>query len=515
MNLVPTTTLLPQPLQQWVDRIGGPRRALLAAVGLGSAVLIFALSRWATAPAMVPLYSGLPLETTGRVTERLAENGIKYQLELGGAEVRVSAPDLARARVLLAGEGLPTAGRPGLELFDQPSWGMTDFTQRINYRRALEGELERTITKMRGVESAKVHLAMHETASFRRTDRPTEASVVLQLRSGASAAPDVVQGIAHLVASSVDGLTSERVTVLDGSGRLLSTPHEAGSLAGLNSRQLAIQREVETYLEAKAEEIVGRIVGAGNARIQVAAAVNFDRVERTTQVVDPDRQALAAEQRAEIVPGAEGGAGSSNQSATYENSRTLESFSGATGTVRRLSVAVLVNDRLVADGEGSRFVPRTDQELARIESLVRSAVGIDESRGDAVSVVSIPFDGPADPAALSTGPDIWSILALAQRPAITIIGLLLAFFIALRVIRLIRLDAPPAVAGAPAALGAGAGGAVAAVGSGRPRPSEGLDPGVAEPLLPQSSAMRDRVADNVAEYPDLAARLVRAWLKEG
>src|SRR5690606_6792102 len=126
----------------------------------------------------------------------------------------------------------------------------------------------------------------------RRLDRPAEASVVLQLRAGAQASPEVVQGISHLVASSVDGLSSENVTVLDGAGRLLSMPDEPGSFTTLNSRQLAIQRDMETYLEAKAQEIVGRIVGQGNARIQVAADVNFDRIERRLELVDPDQQAI-------------------------------------------------------------------------------------------------------------------------------------------------------------------------------------------------------------------------------
>jgi flagellar M-ring protein FliF len=506
-------------MQHWVDRMGGPRRSMLIAIGLGFALLIFGLSRWATAPEWVPLYSNLPLETTGQVTERLNDAGIRYRLDMGGSVVRVAAADLARARVLLAGEGLPSSGRPGLELFDQPSWGMTDFTQRINYRRALEGELERTISRIRGVEAAKVHLAMYETASIRRVDRPAEASVVLQLRSGAAPGSDVVQGIAHLVASSVDGLRSDNVAVLDGSGRLLSMPDEPGSLAGLSSRQLAIQREMEGYLEAKAEEIVTRMVGPGNARIQVAAAVNFDRVERTVETVDPDRQAISVEQRAEIIPGPEGGAGSVNQSASFENSRSLEVFSGATGTVRRLSVAVLVNDRAVVDGAGVLHEPRTIDELARIESLVRSAVGVDDSRGDVISVVSVPFDRVDAPVDMAAPLDLWEIVATVQRPAITVLGLLMAFIVALRIIRMIRLEPRTGTAVAPAQAEArnqaAPQGGYASMATPTLVMAGGDDPALAEPLLPHSSAMRDRVVANVEEYPDLAARLVRAWLKEG
>jgi flagellar M-ring protein FliF len=516
MSQVPVQSVT-NPVQQLIDRVGGPRRALIGVVGLGLAVLIFGVAQWAAAPTWEPLYSGMSLETTGQVTANLEEAGIRYELAMGGTEVRVPSSELARARVVLASAGLPESGRPGLELFDQPSWGMTDFTQRINYRRALEGELERTISRMQGVEAAKVHLAMYETASIRRLDRPAEASVVLQLRTGAQAGPDVVQGIAHLVASSVDGLSSENVTVLDGSGRLLSIPDEPGSLATLNSRQLAIQRDMETYLEEKAHEIVGRIVGPGNARIQVAVDVNFDRVERRSESVDPDRQAISTEERAEIIPGAEGGAGSTTQSSTFENSRSLEVFSGATGTVRRLSVAVLVNDRLVEDDDGARYEARSPEDLARIESLVRGAVGIDESRGDVISVVSVPFDGLQVGVVEEPAPNVLEIVAMVQRPAITVLGLLLAFIVALRVIRMLKVAPPPEpeeTAEPLVTAGEAPPPSLARPATDPVYTPDVPDPVATEPILPHSSALRDKVVANVTEYPDLAARLVRAWMKE-
>jgi flagellar M-ring protein FliF len=346
------------PFQPLLERVGGPRRAAILLVGLVTAGLIFGVSRWATAPVWVPAFAGVPVESVGKMTDKLTEAGIAFQLEKGGAEIQVKTDDLAKARVALAREGLPTAGRPGLELFDQPSWGMTDFTQRINYRRALEGELERTIGKMRGVEQAQVHVAMAENAVFRRSDRPLEASVVLKLAGGETPPADVVRGIAHLVASSVDGLDSDHVTVVDDGGRMLTLDAEDASLAGLSSRQLAVQREVESYLEKKAQGIVGQIVGGANARVQVSALVNFDRVERTVQAVDPDKQAVATEQRAEITPGAQGGAASSNVATSYETTKSTETFSGAIGNVKRLTVAVLVNDRLVPG-------PRADLDAAQ------------------------------------------------------------------------------------------------------------------------------------------------------
>src|SRR3982751_4300515 len=146
--------------------IGGGRRVIVLVVGVAAAGLIFAVSQWAGAPTWVPAFTGVPIESVSQMTDKLDQASVKYKLERGGADIMVAVGDLAKARVALAKGGIPMAGRPGLELFDQPSWGMTDFTQRINYRRALEGELERTIKQMSGIESANVHLVMHETGGF-------------------------------------------------------------------------------------------------------------------------------------------------------------------------------------------------------------------------------------------------------------------------------------------------------------------------------------------------------------
>lgn len=522
---------MPTFLQPYVDRVGGPRRALIALVGVATAVLILLVSRWAAAPAWVPAFSGMPLEQVGELTDQLQQAGIEYRLEQGGAQVLVPATELARARVLLAqGGALPSTARPGLELFDQPSWGMTDFTQRVNYRRALEGELERTIGRMRGVEAAQVHLALHETQSFRRAaERPGQASVVLKLTNGSTPPADVVQGIAQLVASSVDGIESERVTVLDDAGRLLSQPHDAGTVTGLSNRQLGVQQEIERYMEGKAEDLVAQLVGPGNARVQVSAKVNFDRVERTTQLVDPERQAISTEQKAEITPGAEGGAASSNLATAYENSRSVETVAGAVGGVQRLTVAVLVNDRLVppdsaalaAAGDAPpapTFVARTPAELARIETLVRSAVGFDSLRGDVVSVVSMPFAAPAGDLAAEPAPTVWERVQEVQRPAVNVLGLLLAFAVAVMALRMLRPQAAGAAAGVPALAGAGGvdmAGALPAASRSGAGTALAARPAVLEPREPSPSMLlRDQIMTGVEQNPEVAVRLVRSWMRD-
>ena len=477
------------------------------AVGVLAVGLIYGVSKWATAPEWVPVLNGLSIETVGTVTDKLDQAGIKYKLERGGTDVSVAATDLARARVTIARDGLPTSGRPGLELFDQPSWSMTDFTQRINYRRALEGELERTIGKMRGVEGAQVHIALHESSSFRSNSNPIEASVVLKT-SQQTPSREVVDGIQHLVASSVDGLESERVTIVDDSGRLLSARTEPGSLAGLTSRQLGVQREVEGYLETRAEELIGQIVGRGNARVQVAANVNFDRVERTTQTMDPDKQVAQQEQKAEIVPGQQGGAGSSNTATTYENSKSVETFSSAIGSLHRLSVAVLVNEKMTGTPESPAFTPRTPAELARIDTLVRSAVGFDSARGDVVSVVSVPFTIPA-PAAPE--PEVKTNIVTKvreyEKPVLNVLALALAFVIALLALRSLRAPVTAAADEAAARQPALASGPADAPAAELPRVAN-------DRALPASVMMRDRIVATVEEQPEVAARLLRSWMKE-
>ncbi|HTR79908.1 MAG TPA: flagellar basal-body MS-ring/collar protein FliF [Gemmatimonadaceae bacterium] len=475
-------------------RVGGPKRALVLLVGVAAAALVLGVSRWASQPTWVPAFTGVPLETVSEMTAKLDQSGIQYRLDGGGTNIMVAETDLAKARVALAKGGLPGAGRPGLELFDQPSWGMTDFTQRINYTRALEGELERTIGKMSDVESAQVHLVMHEADAFSAADQPSEASVVLKLRGQPT--DDIVQGIAHLVASSVDGLTSDHVTIVDDSGRLLSQADEPNSTEGLTSRQLVIQRQIEEYLSGKATKILTQMVGASAIRVQVSAAMNFDQLERTTRSVDPDKQAVAVEQKAQVVPGAQSPvAGQSNSSTTYDNTRETESYVAAPGSIKRIMVAVLVADADSGTGAKHKSIPRSDEEKANIQKLVASAVGADSSRGDVVTVVSVPFVAAATLASAAPKRDVVETVQQFQRPALGFLGLALAFVVAFLAIKAVGRTSP----GIPQMLAL-------------PVPSPASVP--LPPAAPVRNGIRDRVNSTIEGQPDVAARVVRAWLKE-
>ncbi|MDQ2889529.1 MAG: flagellar M-ring protein FliF [Gemmatimonadota bacterium] len=518
-------------LQDMLDRVGGRQRAMLLIVGVGVAAAIFVISKWATAPDWVPAFTNQPIETVGQMTDKLTAAGIGFKLDRGGSDILVSETDVARARVTLAQAGLPAAGRPGMELFDQPSWGMTDFTQRINYRRALEGELERTIGKMRGVQSAQVHLALHEQSTFRSQDKPSNASVVLKT-GGAAPAPDVVLGIAHLVASSVDGVSPEHVTVLDDAGRLLSTPDD-GSMASLTNAQLSTQREVEGYLQTKAEGLVNDIVGAGNARVRVSAALNFDKIERSSQLVDPEKQATSTEQRYEITPGAQGGAASSNVAMSYDNSKITENFQGAIGNIKKMSVAVLLNDRLIPPPPGAApdvkptYVARTPEEVARIESLIRGAVGADSTRGDVVTVVATHFDAAAvAPVEKEASGSIIATVQQFEKPGISLLAIAALLVVAMMLIKAIKsLPAAGRSSYAPLALSSGSGQSsgqfahaahdMAQVISNSAHQSQTYAPPLPEPLaFPEQNQTRGRVAATIAAKPDVSTRVVRAWLKE-
>jgi flagellar M-ring protein FliF len=338
---------------------------------------------------------------------------------------------------------------------------------------------------------------------------------VLKLRGVDTPPADVVRGIAQLVASSVDGLASENVTVLDDAGRLLSAAAEAGSSLGLTSRQLTAQEEVEDRLKGKAEAIVSQVVGAGNARVQVSATLNFDQLQRTVQSVDPERTVASTEQKAEIVPGSQGGAGSSNTATTYENSRSTEVFASSVGAIKRLTVAVLLN----ATRDSLQSASITDVQQ-RVETLVRSAVGYDSLRGDLVTVVSIPFAVAALPIAerdiVPSSP--FQTVREYQSLIVRIAAVLFAFVLGLIALRASRPvpqaassrstesfsppQATPRVASAPVS---------AAPPEAAPAPR----------MLPEIAAMqansetKNRVGATVNQQPDVAAKLVRAWMREG
>ena len=435
----------------------------LLQLGAGAVVVagVWLLAHWASAPTYVSLYHDLDLAESGAIAENLGKTDIPYRLSAGGSEVLVPASDVARARVTLAKAGLPANGRPGLELFDKPDWGMTDFTERVTYQRALEGELARTIGGLKGVDRAQVHLVLPSGSGLHGQDRPAGAAVVVSLKAGVALSPETVRGITYVVSNSVEELSSDNVAVMDDAGHVLSVPSANETGEGLTTRQLEVERSVESHLEDKIESMLATVVGPGRVRAQVSAQMSFDQVDRTTESFDPDGQVLQNEQRSEAQGGAvaENGGSQTVLNNSYQNSHKIEKYVGSVGTVTKLSVAVLVDQKALqsATPGGGRM------DVSQLEGMVRNAIGADSTRGDRVSVATVSFESGAIAAGANGGAssapksDPVRVVEQVSRPVVSLLAIVVLAILAMR-----ALGSAPASPAAPPVTATQRGGTAAA-----------------------------------------------------
>ncbi|KAA0019201.1 flagellar basal body M-ring protein FliF [Salinicola corii] len=443
--------------RDWLNKLrGSPRVPLIVAAAAAVAVVI-ALLMWARAPEYRVLYSTLTDADGGRIITQLDAMGIPYQFSEGGQALLVPADQVRPVRLKLAEQGLPEASGVGFELMDDQAFGISQFAEQVNYQRALEGELARTIGTLGSVERARVHLAMAKPSVFVRESQPASASVVLDLQPGRVLGEGQVNAIVHMVSSSVPQLAVDDVTVIDQNGDLLSRP--AGNTNQLDGSQLDYVSNLETQYANRIEAILAPIVGARNVRAQVTAQVDFSQREQTAERYGPNQAPNAAAVRSQQnsssfqsnddlamgVPGAlsnqpPGTAaspinapatqdqnaandtgnqgddqatdrlGTDTQTASntdtgqvhrdstinYEVDRTVEHVKQHSGDIDRLSVAVVVNYRDGVDDEGNPTrVALSDTEMDQIRGLVRQAMGFSEARGDALEVVNSPFQANA------------------------------------------------------------------------------------------------------------------------
>lgn len=383
-------------------------------------VLVFALTSmilaftWMQRADYQVLYSQLSEEDAGLIIQKLNEQRIPYKAEAG--KISVPADKVYEVRLNLAGQGLPHGGGVGFELFDKTSFTMTDFVQKLNYRRALQGELARTIRSLSEVEQCRVHIAVPEKSLFVKDAERPKASVLVQLKQGRTLSQGQVQGIMHLVASSVEGLNAKDVAVVDNHGEML-TAHSDGA-ARVSSSQLEYQRNVEKDLENRIVGILEPVVGKGKVRVKVATEIDFTQTQKTEERYDPDSQVARSEQKTleKTVNGARGGVpgvssnlpgkaatpAASSQGQTekksetinYEISRVTSHIIGAAGEIKRQSVVVLVDGTYNAP-QGSKektYVPRTEEQMNQMEEMAKKAVGFRQDRGDEVRVVNMQFE---------------------------------------------------------------------------------------------------------------------------
>jgi flagellar M-ring protein FliF len=352
-------------------------------------------------PSYSTLFTGLHEEDASKVIEQLTSSKVPYKIEDAGKTIKVPQEKVYETRLNLAGKGIPGSGTVGYEIFDKSTMGMSEFMQKLNYKRALEGELSKTIAQQEGVDAVRVHIVIPQKSIFKDEDKQPTASVVLKLRSSFVLSKTNIAAILNLVSSSVEGLTPNRVTLIDTKGRLLSKESDDNSLALSSTKQYEIKENVESYLSQKAQSILDNVVGFGNAMIQVNADINFDQVEKTMTTFDPETQVAVSEQVSKADNAGKNSGDSTSQTnqnttTNYEISKTIEKVVGGSGNIKRLSVAVIVNDGSKEVKEGDKVnivaVPRTSEQLRKLEEVVKNAVGYDLTRSDQFSIQSMPFE---------------------------------------------------------------------------------------------------------------------------
>lgn len=339
---------------------------------------------------LTPLYGRLAPEDAAQVVERLRNEGVRHKLTNGGQTVLVPSRQVFDLRLRMSQAGLPRGEGRGLELFEKTDMGMSDFAQQVNYQRALQGELARTIGGLEDVEEARVHIVFPESSPFIDNAEGASASVVLRLKPGASLHKSQVYSIIHLVAGAVKGLKAERVSVLDTAGTLLAGGREADGIYSLGNEYLELQQDVEKYLEQKALTLLDGLLGSGKAIVRVRADMDSQVIKEQSERYEPTGPV-----RSEQTLAQGGGARPQSSVKNYEVGRTVKEVIASPGVIRRLNISLAINGVTKEDpnNPGQKiYQPRTAEELDSIAILVKQAVGFSEDREDKLEIKNIAFD---------------------------------------------------------------------------------------------------------------------------
>jgi flagellar M-ring protein FliF len=370
------------------------------AVGL-TMILLGILLFFLNQPDYTSLYSNLSQEDAAKVIDQLTSQKIPYEITDNGKTIRVQKDKVYEERITLAGKGIPSSGVVGYEIFDKSTMGMSDFMQKLNYQRALEGELAKSIMEVDGVEGARVHIVIPQKSVFKDEQKLPTAAVVLKLKNSDEITRNNIAAIVNLVSSSVEGLQPGKVTLIDSKGKLLSKDDDGDPLAISSAKQYEIKKSVENYLTQKTQGMLDNVLGYGNSIIEINADLNFDQVEKTMETYDPNSQVAISEQTVKSENNGRNVSDSTaqvsqNSTTNYEIDKTIEKVIAGSGNIKRLSVAVVVNDRSIETKKGNKVVntaePRSKDQLDKLEDIVKNSVGVDPTRNDQVSIVNIPFE---------------------------------------------------------------------------------------------------------------------------
>ncbi|MEM7081993.1 MAG: flagellar basal-body MS-ring/collar protein FliF [Pseudomonadota bacterium] len=507
--------------------------AIAASVALGVMVIM-----WSSTPDYNVLASNLPDGEVAEIVQALEAAGIPYDIE-GQGMVSVPAAKVHVARMELASNGLPRESGIGLEMLkEEQGFGVSQFVEGKRYNHGLETELGRTISALDPVRSARVHIALAKDSVFVRDRGQTSASVVLDVLSGRRLLDEQVAAIVYILARSVNGLAAERVTVVDQTGRMLNSPDMSSNHA-LSANQFEHTSRVEDVYVQRIEELLSPIVGVGKVRAKVVASLDFTESEETRELFDPERSAVRSETTsiserrgdsadAQGVPGAltnqppvggnEATAGATPESRinttrdavrNFEVDRTVSHTRLASGEIRRLSVAVIVDDRQSTDEEGNvTKTARSDEELQQINALVREAVGFDEARGDSIQVVNSSFE-TFDPGEPPEAPKIWETPMFRDllKQGLGVVLVLVLFFGALRPMTRSLMQAASAPQIAYAGAGEATGRMLAVEDSGAVATVDEAPPIPVEQRIENARKL-------AADSPESVAGVVKNWVAE-
>ncbi len=534
------------------QRVGIPLAALLVIAGLMS------FARWRHEGDFRPLFSGMSAEDGAAIVQKLKESGTEHRLAENGTSVLVPAGKVDELRLELAGAGLPRSGRIGFELFDKTNLGMTDFTEHVNYRRALEGELERSIRSISAVEQARVHVSFSKDSVFLDAREPAKASVLVTLRPGATLSSSNVLAITNLVASAVEGLNPEFVSLVDMQGNLLSRPKKSvPDSSDESDTALEYKHQLEKDLFAKVESTLSPLLGEDHFRVGISADCDFSTSQQTDETYDPTRSVMTNSQKSEDlstrpdsagVPGTPSnlprstphavGAGGSvsrrTENTAYETSRTVREVKVPRGTIKRLSASILIEEEVHWQGTGSRakrvITPVDPEKIKAIHEVVAGVIGLSPARGDQLIVESLPFQRswdseltPPEAPAKQVRPQDQLHKLISDPKVIAGVGAAIILFISLGVFTLNRkgkkkgaaVETPAMLAALTPSEQPKADKEIAA-GRDAKLQVEGKSQKALETpdITAQVETLRQNVRESVNRDPALAAGVIRTWITD-
>ncbi|MBF0343152.1 MAG: flagellar M-ring protein FliF [Nitrospirae bacterium] len=439
---------------------------LASSVVMAIASLILIIS-WSQKPNYQVLFANLSEADAGVIVNKLQE--LKEPYKLTSNTILVTSDKVYDLRLKLAAQGLPQGGGVGFEVFDKVDFQTTDFMQKLNYRRALEGELSRTILALSEIDRARVHLAMPEKSLFIKEKEPPTASILIALKQGRTLSQSQIQGIVHLVSSSVEGLNPKDVTIVDNKGELLTRPVD--DVVGLTATQLEYQKKYEKDVEIRIMDILEPVIGKSKVKARVTADIDFSKSEKTEEKYDPEGQVVRSEQSVKEksttmgpggVPGVQsnlpGKATAQSQGAqtqaqkqsetlNYEINKVVSHTQGPSGNVKKLSAAVLVDGMYTAAKPGTKdvkYTARTDEEIKRYEELVKKAIGFTIDRGDQVAVINMPFEAELKEEIPPASRDYFRDgILVAKYLAPLVVALLFLLFVVRPIIKVLTEPPPP------------------------------------------------------------------------